>query len=311
MLIEQAFFHLPEILHGSGYSLQEYEAGIVGALSLSVLQVLNGRNATNPISYLHHEKLYRDKGIYPGSSNPRYLRADLRVKANGLKTGNSRLAQYGWRHYNWLEAKFLRGQSASGTKHSGNKPAHAASFIADLLRLSILVPEKGNLSSNGRYFLHVYDSDPTWYLTYRKRPWMRLLCQAGRQTITLKNLDQEPQTVTRLLGSFPGLELELNIVNYTIDPLDPSMTSCFWMYLTRIDKIKASLNGSQFEVLSNREIRLTSSTALDEISKFVAESINIKPASSDTLPATDDEIGASDDGDGDDDTTQLTAEKAQ
>jgi hypothetical protein len=310
VVIEQAFFHLPEILHGSGYSLQEYEAGIVGALSLSVLQVLNGRNATNPISYLHHEKLYRDKGVYTGAYGPRYLRADLRVKANGLKTGNSRLAQYGWRHYNWLEAKFLRGQSASGTKHSGNKPAHAASFIADLLRLSILVPEKGSHSSNGRYFLHVYDSDPTWYLTYRKRPWMRLLCQPGRQTITLKNLDQEPKTVTKLLGNFPDLELELNIANYTIDPLDSSMTSCFWMYLTRIDKIKARLNGYEFEVLGNREIHLRPPTALDELSKFVAESINIKPASSDTLPATDDEIGATDDGDEDDDITQPSAEQA-
>ena len=310
MLIEQAFFHLPEILHGSGYSLQEYEAGIVGALSLSVLQVLNGRNATNPISYLHHEKLYRDKGVYTGANGPRYLRADLRVKANRLKTGNNRLAQYGWRHYNWLEAKFLRGQSASGTKHSGSKPAHAASFIADLLRLSILVPEKGSHSSNGRYFLHVYDSDPTWYLTYRKRPWMRLLCQPGRQTITLKNLDQEPKTVTKLLGNFPDLELELNIVNYTIDPLDSSMTSCFWMYLTRIDKIKTRLNGYEFEVLGNREINLRPPTALDELSKFVAESINIKPASSDTLPATDDEIGATDEGDEDDDITQPSAEQA-
>jgi hypothetical protein len=111
VLIEQAFFHLPEILHGSGYTLQEYEAGIVGALSLSVLQVLNGRNATNPISYLHQEKLYREKGVYQGASVPRYLRADLRVKAYELKTGNKRLAQYGWRDYKWLEAKFLRGQS--------------------------------------------------------------------------------------------------------------------------------------------------------------------------------------------------------
>ena len=139
---------------------------------------------------------------------------------------------------------------------------------------------------------------------------MKALCQAGRQKITLKNLDQEPATVTKLLGNFPGLELDLNIVNYTIDPLDSSMTSCFWMHLTRIDKIKARLNGYQFEVLSNREIQLSSSTALDELSKFVAESINIKPASSDTLPATDDEIVATEEGEEDDGIAHAITEQA-
>lgn len=48
MLIEQAFLALPEILHGWGYQDQDYEAGLVNAFSLALLQVLNGRNAPNP-----------------------------------------------------------------------------------------------------------------------------------------------------------------------------------------------------------------------------------------------------------------------
>jgi hypothetical protein len=38
MLIENAFHYLPEILCGSNYAVQEYEAGIVNAVSLAVLQ---------------------------------------------------------------------------------------------------------------------------------------------------------------------------------------------------------------------------------------------------------------------------------
>lgn len=48
MLIEQAFFSLPEVLHGTGYQSQSYEYGIVSVLILSLLKVLNGRNAPNP-----------------------------------------------------------------------------------------------------------------------------------------------------------------------------------------------------------------------------------------------------------------------
>lgn len=47
MLIEQTFHNLPEILLGAGYSRQEYsqgfEASIVSAFSLAILQELNGK----------------------------------------------------------------------------------------------------------------------------------------------------------------------------------------------------------------------------------------------------------------------------
>ena len=296
MLVEQAFFHLPEILHGSGYNRQEYEAGIVGALSLAILQILNGRNAANPISYLQLEKLYRTKGLYVGAAAPRYLRADLYIKTHMLKIGSTRLAQYGWRHSNWLEAKFLRGQSANGTKHAGNKTVHVASFLADLLRLSVLVPEKGEQSCNGRYFLHVYDSDPKWYLTFGNRAWMKAICRPGQQRVKLKDLDLEPQTVTKYLGSFPGLEIDLALTNYVIEPLGAGSPPSYWMYLTRIDGIKAKLGAHEYEVARERILSASSPSALEELSKFVSETIHIKPASPDSLPALsdDDEPGDTD-----------------
>jgi len=289
VIVEQAFFHLPEILHGSGYNRQEYEAGIVGALSLAILQVLNGRNAANPISYLQLEKLYRAKGLYSGALAPRYLRADMYIETHRLKVGNKRLAQYGWRHSNWLEAKFLRGQSNNGAKHAGNKTVHVASFLADLLRLSILVPEDSAQSCNGRFFLHVYDSDPKWYLTFGNRTWMKALCRPGQQRIKLKNLDSEPPTVTKHLGIFPGLEVDLELTNFVIEPLGAGNPPSYWMYLTRIDGIKAQLGAHEFIADKDRVITLSSSTALAELSRFVSESIHIKPASPDSLPAIADD----------------------
>jgi hypothetical protein len=64
MLIEEAFFSLPEILHGSGYQTQSYESGIVSALTLSLLQVLNGRNAPRVRSHLN---IHKDRDLSQSS----------------------------------------------------------------------------------------------------------------------------------------------------------------------------------------------------------------------------------------------------
>ncbi len=63
MLIEQAFFSLPEVLHGTGYQSQSHDFGIVSALTLSLLQVLNGRTVPNPIGCLQSERLSRIDGL--------------------------------------------------------------------------------------------------------------------------------------------------------------------------------------------------------------------------------------------------------
>lgn len=63
MLIQQASFSQPEVLHGTDYQSQSYECGIGSALPLSLLQVLNGRNVPNPIGCLQSERLYRIDGL--------------------------------------------------------------------------------------------------------------------------------------------------------------------------------------------------------------------------------------------------------
>ena len=289
MLIEQAFFHLPEILHGSGYNRQEYEAGIVGALSLAILQVLNGRNATNPIKYLQMERLYRRKGEFSGSTSRRYLRADLYCNCYDLRVGNNSISRYGWRHNIWLEAKFFRGQTKNGTKGSSNKSAHVAGVIADLLRLSTLVEEQSSYSSNGRYFLHVYDSDPSLYLTLDKRSWMGELCQPGQQKVEINNLELEVKSVKGLLGEFPGLELNLEMTNHVIKPLASSGSSCYWMYLSRLDAIVVKLGNHESEMGLDRAISVSTPNALDEIARFVSQSIHIRPSSIEAQSSIDED----------------------
>lgn len=284
MIIEQAFLQLPEILHGSGYQQQDYEAGIVGALSLSVLQVLNGHNTANPIACLQHERLFRKGGRYLGAQSPRYLRADLHVNVGRLLVANKRLSQYGWRHNAWVEAKFLRNQTDNGNKHSPNKTSNVANFLADIIRLATLVPENNEATAQGRYFLHVYDSDPKFYLTFRSRVWMKALCQPGEHRISLQNLDNEPATVKKLLGDFPGLSVDLSITNTVLKPLVTENPPCYWMYLTRIDSIKVTMNGNEFEQKLDRSIEQSSDNALNEIASQIASLLHIDPKSSESEP---------------------------
>lgn len=289
MLIEQSFFSLPEVLHGSGYQTQSYESGIVSALTLSLLQVLNGRNAPNPIGCLQSEKLYRTDGRFRAGGQARYLRADLFANVDRLYVANKRLSQYGWRHHIWLECKFMRGQAGEhGTQHAGNKSPITASAMADLLRLALLVPEGVNKTHSSRYFLHVYDADPKFYLTFSGRAWCRSLVSVGSQEIRLSNLDAEPTAIRRVIGALPGLEVKLKVTNFHAGPLHVDHRPIYWCWLTRIDRVEASVGQSTAIIEENRTITQANG-GLGEIAAFLAERLAIIPESADDQPPRPDE----------------------
>lgn len=288
MLIEQSFFSLPEVLHGSGYQTQSYESGIVSALTLSLLQVLNGRNAPNPIGCLQSEKLYRSTGMF-GQIGPRYLRADLFADVARLRVANKRLSQYGWRHKNWLECKFLRGQAGEiGDRHASNKSPATGAILADLLRLALLIPETGNETRSSRYFLHVYDADPKFYLTTQSRPWCKGLVKVGEQDIRLSALDGEPKAVRKLIGDLPNLDVKLKVMNFHAGPLHVQHRPVYWCWLSRIDKVEATLGQHTVTIDTDRTIT-QSENGLAEIAAFVAGRLAILPESPDTQPPRPDE----------------------
>jgi hypothetical protein len=199
MIIEQSFVALPELLLGNRHLVQDYEAGIVSVLSMAILQELNGRNVSYPIQHLQAEKRYD-----PGSRR----RADLYVNIRRLMVTNANLANFGWRHFNWVEAKFFRNKSST-QRHATNKAAYQGQVIADLIRLTCLVPlTLGKPDSNGRYFLHIYDDQPKFYLAYQDRPWVKSLHDAGQQVINIGQLSDESGTAKKQFGE--GLQ-ELQI----------------------------------------------------------------------------------------------------
>ena len=286
MLIEQAFFSLPEVLHGSGYQQQDYESGIVGAFTLSLLQVLNGRNVPNPVGCLQSEKMFRAGGDFPGHPAPRYLRADLFVDVTRMTVANRRLAQYGWRHNAWLEGKFLRRPAAGANTHSPNKTSSVASFAADLIRLAVLVPEAiGGLSKAGRYFLHVYDQPPEFYLTFQNRAWCKRICSEGANTINIGNLGNEPATFHRLLGDMGDLSMSLTVTNFVAKPIISVHRPVYWCHLTRIDTVQATLGDRSVSINADRTVVSEHPDALDRIAAHVAGHLHIAPDSRETIPA--------------------------
>lgn len=294
MLMEQAFFSLPEVLHGSGYQTQSYESGIVSALSLSFLQVLNGRNVPNPIGCMQSERLYRTDGLYQPGAAPRYLRADLYANVERLMVANKRLSQYGWRHRLWLECKFMRGQAGiDGIENAGNKSSVTGAVLADLLRLALLTPETGSETRSSRYFLHVYDADPKCYLTLKKRVWCRSLVTVGDQEISFSDLDNEPQAIKKLIGNLPGLNVRLRVTNLFTGPLYAQHRPVYWCWLTRIDQVEATLEQHKISIEANRAIT-QSENGLSEIAAFVAARLAILPDSADMQPPRSDEQEAAD-----------------
>jgi hypothetical protein len=291
MIIEQAFYNLPEILCGSRYPRQEYESGLIVAFTLAILQELNGRNARNPLSYFQAERLYRSRGNFPRSDTPRPLRADLFVNIRGLGVGNRKLRQYGWRFNNWLEAKFFRGQTDNGRRHSGNKTNYTAGVIEDLLRLSILVYENPpSRSCSSRYFLHVYDSDPKLYLPFRNRRWLRNLTQPGIQQVDLDNLDDEVSTVKNIIGDITDVAAYLMVFNQVIVPRYWEHFPAYYCILSRLDHIKVRFNDFDFEITPEGYVNESGRWAYKTIVGHLASNIHLQESdqSIDALD-TDDE----------------------
>jgi hypothetical protein len=329
MLIEQAFFNLPEILVGSRYPTQDYEGGVVAAFSMAILQELNGRNVNNPISHLIAERIYqidrmlvgnvakkKDEARFryqvnpfrEGSGKPRYLRADLHVSLGGLRTGSAALARYGWRHSNWIEAKFFRDCFNS---HSPSKPANGGHLAADLIRLMVLppiefpkkkkpVPQNGAITYpgtfTGRYLLHLYQGNPLNYQALRrnksgdkpkgKRKWLEALLAEGSQKIESLDLGNEGDSFLAPLNqSLVKLGVVAGITNFVLKPIaDEDREDAYWCILTRIDSFTVTLDTDSWSVQTNQIAIESSDGAFDRIRSFVGDHVHAKEKVEEVTP---------------------------
>ena len=276
MLIEQAFHNLPEILLGSGYANQEYqkgfEASIVAAFSLALLQELNGRNAANPISYLMAEKRY------PGVDEK--IRADLYVNLSRLFTGSESYANFGFRFCNWIEAKYFRktGGTPPNTQNLG-------SIVADIFRLVVLLP-KDEHERAGRYFLHVYRGDPfseklisNERQDKTQREWVTKLLSAGEQVIDDIELAKEikwKSFFTHLGTGFDAATCKLGITNYKLIPAHGEKEDSYTLVLTRIDSATFKFKEKTLTLTSDRKVLCDPPDKLEELRKEVASTLKPK-----------------------------------
>lgn len=290
MIVEQALLHLPEILTGSGYPDHRYESSIVSAFSLALLQSLNGRNVPNPISCLQAERPFRGRQPWTGPDNhPRYLRADLNVRLFLMKVGSPALSSYGWRHDNWIEAKFFRGATP-------NKQVNTGALLADLLRLLTLVPSKRSkrdVDSEivGRFLLHVYEGlSPENYLSIRrqtgggseKRKWLAPLVNSGRTKCPLINLGEyEADGILGQINNHLGdLRIRFEATSLSIAPI-LDLGDKFKQYtciLTRIDSFRVVRGNTRLWVDADRSVHESPdpATVTTEIREHVARWINTK-----------------------------------
>jgi hypothetical protein len=279
MLIEQAFYNLPEILVGSGYAHQEYEAGIVSAFSLAILQELNGRNVPNPISFITAEKRF--------SKDIKKLRADLHVNLGNLFVGSKAYSDFGFRYSNWIEAKFFR-------RGKGVPPStqNLGQVVADLVRLAVLVPlqrakdKNGNDTNSlitGRYFLHVYYGEPFEHLNparkkqgVEKRKWVDPLFKDGKSEIEDFELEGETAALFSQLGKgLSTLKCSIKFTNIKITPIRDINQPYYTFVLSRIDEAKTLFNGRSFSFKSDRSFTCDPPGSFEDLQKDVAS--HIKP----------------------------------
>ncbi|HET6878566.1 MAG TPA: hypothetical protein VFI31_00240 [Pirellulales bacterium] len=148
--------------------------------------------------------------------------------------------------------------------------------------LTCLVPlTLGDRDSNGRYFLHVYDDEPQYYLPYQERPWVGALHRAGRQDFVINQLDAESATAKSQFGE--GLqELQIqatvtNLVNFPV--IAPDATTHYWCVLTRLDAFSVTLGESSFQIHANRVTWENHAGAYTEIANTVSGQLGARKPS--------------------------------
>lgn len=278
MLIEQAFHNLPEILLGAGYAKQEYaqgfEASIVGAFSLAILQELNGRNASNPISFFMAEKKYPDL--------IENVRADLHIDLARLFTGSEAYSNFGFRFSNWIEAKYFR--VTNGTPPNTQ---NLGSIAADLIRLVTLIPKEpaaNEKTRTGRYFLHVYQGDPfkkKHVLATRSdnthRQWIEKLLKPGYQDNISLDLSKESKWQSffkHIPKKFESANVKINATNYILSPTTQPDNELYTIALTRIDSAIFEIDAYRLELTQDR--KLICNQDFDEFRRAISSALKPK-----------------------------------
>jgi len=184
MIVEGAFFKLPELLLGHDSPEGQYEATLASHLAMAVLLELNARNIPMPQRCIHVERPYPVEKAGPAA------RSDLYVDLDGVFPSGPGLSHYGFHVHNWIECKFYaKIGRARGTT---TKVSDVGRLTRDLLRLCLFVKKKvSDVQANGRYLVAVFNRRPSEYLAFHRqspdpdRAWLQELLIPGRHQIEI------------------------------------------------------------------------------------------------------------------------------
>lgn len=256
MILEGAFYKLPELLLGHAFPRQQYEATLASHLAMAVLLELNARNIPMPQSRIHVERPYPLEKAGPAN------RADLYVDLEGV-LGGLRLSHYGVKVHNWVEVKFYGGIGRGiGTEA---KVQNAGRIAQDLLRLCLFVKElQSKTRDNGRYFLVVFNREPSAYLAFQRRSqnkqdreWLHQLLSPGHHHLEI-SLQGEAATFTKTVGVrltnlTDCLELSLDVVVYAFEPTARPSEFLYWGYLVRVVNFTIHLGTDKLVYIDNSQ----------------------------------------------------------
>ena len=235
MLIEAAFFKLPEVLTSRFDHADTYEATLVSSFVACVMMELNARSVQNAYEHVVTEKPYPT--MSPGE---RRWRADLLLKLEGAVNVDDRRKLYGMRPLTWVELKgFFESTRSNSTPP---KTAMAGSILRDVLRVCLLPEElQGRIRQNARYTLVVFANPPRESLPFEassgERAWLKALFTDGKSAVDVKLAD-EPESLRRAVGKgFVGdsdLHVSLSVRTHVFEPDAAVPSPVFWGYLIQI-----------------------------------------------------------------------------
>lgn len=235
MLIEAAFYKLPEILTSRFDHADTYEGTLLSSFVACVMMELNARNIPNAYEHVDTEKPY--PSTPPGE---RRWRADLLLKLEGAVNIDRRRELYGIRPLTWVELKgFFESTRSSSTPP---KTLLAGSVLRDVLRVCLLPEElQGKIRQNARYILVVLANAPRESLPFggpsRARAWLDSLFTEGESVAEVR-LAEEPESLRRGVGKGfvqdSGLDIRLRVRTHVFEPQGTLPSPVFWGYLVHI-----------------------------------------------------------------------------
>jgi hypothetical protein len=235
LIVESAFFKLPELLTSSFDHADTFEATVVHFIALAFHMELDSRNIPRPFEHVYTEKPYPAQ-----TKGSRRMQADLFLKLEGAIPTTGRMAHYGSREVNWIEVKAFLGSTRKSA--TPTKTKNVGRIFRDILRLCLLPEElQGKNRQNGRYLLMVFSNDPAKSLAFksgrRPRLWLAEMFSEGLSEVEI-DTSAERKSFHKALG--PGFISTAKIQAYirfrtlVFRPEELTPSPVFWGYLIRI-----------------------------------------------------------------------------